>query len=299
MIEHYVSPDELRRLGSALLVILTTISLYALFAFLIVPSMRNANAPVTSAVEAPQGETGWLDPAEYPAAKSVAVPPVDPKTVMSPTPEMLARGRAVFAETCAPCHGTAGAGNGSSAATLKPLPRDFTRKEGWKNGYRIPDIYRTLEQGIPGSGMVSYNFLKKRDRMALVHFVQSLGAFDHGPEDPNALGVLASAFASGGEVIPARIPVSAAMKCLEREAATPQELHNLESASGLLRKSIVDKEAAETVLAGLGDWPQDVNGLASRISAGLPGNGFSPSVATYTLDSWRTLQEELSRSVAK
>jgi hypothetical protein len=55
--------------------------------------------------------------------------------------------------------------------------------------------------------------------MALAHVVQSLGAFDHGANDPKAMAALEKLFASAGEVIPNRIPVARAVDSLCREYA--------------------------------------------------------------------------------
>jgi len=219
MIERYVTPAELKRLLSALLVVAVFISIVALFAFLVVPGMRNVNEPGGEpAVAAVQGDTGWLDPTEYPAAARQVIPPVDPRTVLTPTPELLARGKTLYAQTCSPCHGAEGKGDGAAGATLRPVPRNFATKDGWKNGTRIEDIFRTLDEGIKGSAMVPYNYLSKKDRMALVHVVQSLGTFDHGTSDPKAREALERLFESAGEVIPNRIPVSRAIEILVKEA---------------------------------------------------------------------------------
>jgi len=219
MIERYVTPAEFRRLVSALLVVAVFISIAALFAFLVVPGTRNVNEPGgDTAVAAVQGETGWLDPTEYPAAARQLIPPVDPKTVLTPTPELLARGQALYSQTCAPCHGAEGRGNGAAGANLRPAPRNLTAKDGWKNGTRIEDIFKTLEAGIKGSAMVPYDYLSKKDRMALVHVVQSLGKFDHGASDPKAREALERVFEAAGEEIPNRIPVSRAIELLVKEA---------------------------------------------------------------------------------
>jgi mono/diheme cytochrome c family protein len=294
MIERYLSREELARLISALLLVVTFIAIFAFFAFLVVPSMRNANKPVSGpAVDAPQGDSGWLDPTDYPPQKGYTIPPVDPKTVMTATPEMLTRGQAVFNQTCAPCHGAEGHGDGAAAGGLKPPPRDFSKKDGWKNGYKIEGIYKTLDEGVKGSGMVSYNYMTRKDRMALVHYVQSLGSFDHGPEDPKALDDLAKSFASSAEVVPDRIPVAAAMKRIEAESSGAPALPGFESAPGFVKASVLDPGAAARTLAGIPQWSRDDSALAKAVSAGVPANGFSTQVATYTAQEWKTLQADL------
>jgi mono/diheme cytochrome c family protein len=300
MIERYLSREEFARLVSALVLVVTFIAIFALFAFLVVPSMRNANKPVSGpAVDAPQGESGWLDPTDYPPQKGYTIPPVDPKTVMTATPEMLTRGQVVYNQTCAPCHGAEGHGDGAAAGGLKPPPRNFAQKDGWKNGYKIEDIYKTLDEGIKGSAMVSYNFITRKDRMALVHYVQTLGTFDHGPEDPKALDAMAKTFAASGEVVPDRIPVATAMKRIEREYSGASGLPGFDAAPTLVRAAVCDAGAAARTLAGIPGWSKDDAVFARAVSAGVPANGFSTEVVTYTAQEWKALQADLLKMGAR
>ena len=219
-ISDFLSPEEFTRLASALLVVLGFIAIAAFFGFTVVPGLRyQAHDAGESQIRPVQGETGWLDPTDYPATAREVIPPIDPKTVMTPNPVLLTRGKALFAQTCATCHGPEGKGDGPGGAGLNPKPRNFLASSGWKNGTRLEDIYKTLDEGIKGSSMVSYNYLTKKDRMALVHVVQSLGAFDHGTSDLKAIASLEKLFASAGEVIPNRIPVARAVDVLCREYA--------------------------------------------------------------------------------
>jgi mono/diheme cytochrome c family protein len=219
-INDYLSMEELKRLASALLLVLGFIAIAAFFGFTVVPGLRyQAHTLPDAPILAVQGETGWLDPTDYPAMAREVIPPIDPATVMTPNPALMARGKALYAQTCATCHGPEGRGDGPGGTGLTPKPRIFTTKAAWKNGTRLEDIYKTLDEGIKGSSMVSYNYLSKKDRMALAHVVQSLGSFDHGASDPKAIATLEKLFASAGEVIPNRIPVSRAVDALCREYA--------------------------------------------------------------------------------
>ena len=224
MISDWLSPAESRRLASALMVVLGFLALAGVLAFLVVPSLRYQADPDkggpggTGLINPVLGETGWLDPTDYPATAKRNLPPIDPKTVMTASPALLEQGKALFAQECASCHGPAGKGDGPAGLSLTPRPRDFTSKDGWKNGPRLDAIYKTLDEGIPGSGMGSFTYLGKRDRMALDHYVQSLGAFDHGT-DPAGQAALEHLFATSGETLPNRIPVQAAVEALCREYA--------------------------------------------------------------------------------
>ncbi len=300
MIDQYVSPRELRRLVSTLLVAVGAIAIFALFAFIVVPGLRNANRPpVAPPVAAPQGESGWLDPTEYPPVRGYQLPPIDPNTVLTATPALLKRGQSLFEQNCTACHGPKGEGNGPAAATLNPRPRDFTHAQGWKNGYQRTGIFKTLTEGIRGTGMAAYDYLGARDRMALVHYVQSLGAFEHGADDQAALAALAKQFASAGEKIPNKIPVSLAMAKLEAEFNVPPPLPAPAAGSAgaaLLSRIVVDRARAAATLAHSPAWRHSLVELAQVVAAGAPDNGFAISAATLSADEWRRLYDALLTS---
>jgi high-affinity iron transporter len=298
VIDRYVSPEELRRLMSSLVVVIGGIMIPVLFALIIVPGLRNANKPPAAApVAAPVGETGWLDPTEVTPMKGYQTAPIDPNTVMTASPQLLERGKALFAQHCISCHGDAGGGDGPAAMGLQPPPRNFTRREGWKNGYELAEIFKTLKQGIAGGGMNSFDYLRADDRMALAHFVQSLGAFDHGEDDPAELDALAKQFASAGEKIPGRIPVSLAIAKLVHETV-PIAPIPAGDAGGLIARAIADGRRAAITLSGSAVWRDDPAALARIAVTGAPGNGFSVTAATFDARQWEALRGELLRMVA-
>lgn len=89
------------------------------------------------------------------------------------TPELIAKGKATFTSTCAPCHGDKGHGDGPAAVALNPKPRDYT-KDALKNGDRPEDIFKTLTEGLKNTQMVSFAHLPEADRWALVYYVLEL-----------------------------------------------------------------------------------------------------------------------------
>jgi mono/diheme cytochrome c family protein len=288
MIDRYVSPAELGRLLSALTVVLGFIATAALFAFLIVPGQRyQANTSDESAIVAVQGDSGWLDPTDYPPAKRLEIPPIDPATVMNSTPALLARGKELFAKNCIACHGPTGRGDGPGGKGLNPPPRDFTSPSGWKNGTRIENLYRTLESGLQGSAMVSYSFLPRRDRMALIHYVQSLGSFDHGKSDPAARAALERVFSSSGEVIPNRIPVRAAIDHLVAEYQPPAPVPPC-ARDADWNGVIADPRRA--ALTGRPWVDESLDVFANNVSRGVADNGFSPRVDTFSRRQWNRLR---------
>lgn len=84
--------------------------------------------------------------------------------------ESIQLGNQVFVQNCAPCHGIAGDGKGTAAATLIPEPANFKLKQ--------PDfdyIMQVLSNGIPGTGMPAWrDQISETNRRALGYYVRSL-----------------------------------------------------------------------------------------------------------------------------
>jgi len=90
----------------------------------------------------------------------------------------LGVGKALFAATCASCHGDTGAGNGPAAGALAPAPTNFHLKK--PTQARAWDV---LENGVPGTAMPPWQTqLNANERRALVEFVRSL----YGPPQGNS-----------------------------------------------------------------------------------------------------------------
>lgn len=85
----------------------------------------------------------------------------------------LERGRTLYAEHCASCHGPDGNGKGVASTGLNPPPIAFTDKE--RAAERsIFALYQVIEQGIDGTSMASFAHLPAQDRWALALYVGSL-----------------------------------------------------------------------------------------------------------------------------
>lgn len=116
---------------------------------------------------------------DHPAV--IETPPVISQTAEGlETKGMLAKGRLLYGEYCAKCHGIDGNGKGPLAADLSTKPQNFTKGEykfrSTMSG-ELPtdaDLFRTITVGIPGTAMESYQDLPEPDRMALVTYLKSL-----------------------------------------------------------------------------------------------------------------------------
>jgi mono/diheme cytochrome c family protein len=302
MIEKYVDAEELKRMISILVVIVGCLIIAALFGILVVPGLRNANKPAApTAVSPVTGETGWLDPAEFPVQKGRLIPPVDPTTLMKPSEELTGVGKKLYEADCATCHGTLGRGDGP-ASNINPRPRDFKAAESeWTNGPDMPDIYKTLSKGVPGTSMASFDYLTKKERMALVHYVQALGEYPGKAGSAAAMQALSKELAAPGEKTNNRIPVSMAMAKLESEFVFPDPLiipaDDDSPGTVILRRTIMDGSRAAQVLSASGLWRSGPEALARSVISDAPQNGFSTTVATLKPIEWKELYQELVKRI--
>jgi high-affinity iron transporter len=85
-----------------------------------------------------------------------------------------ARGKGIYDEKCAACHGPAGKGDGPAGAALDPKPADFTdafHSRYYSDAGRI----RIIEKGSPGTAMPPWEAqLDPNAVLAVYAFVRSL-----------------------------------------------------------------------------------------------------------------------------
>ena len=86
---------------------------------------------------------------------------------------LTAHGENIYQTYCSLCHGKTGVGDGPGGQGLNPPPRDLIVGE-WQIGGSSIQLYKTLIEGIEGTSMVSFSYLSKVDRWALVHYVRSI-----------------------------------------------------------------------------------------------------------------------------
>lgn len=164
------------------------------------------------------------------------VPPVNLSAIKTATPQLLSEGEKLYKSNCSSCHGETGAGGGPASAGLNPAPRNFTSLEGWKNGAKLSGIYTTLQEGIPGSAMVSYDYLLPEQKFALAHYIRTTFV-PNPPEDTQSdLDALDATYnLSAGQQLPAQIPVAQAKLIVLNESQS--NLSRVETALNKLENS--------------------------------------------------------------
>lgn len=133
------------------------------------------------------------------------------------TPELLATGKQTFAMQCSVCHGSEGKGDGPGAVALNPKPRDFTSGY-WRFGGGAFRVFKTISEGSPGTAMAAFSNLSVKERMALSHFVRSLGPKQE-EDKPEDIPVAGASVGASQEVKTQKIPVSFAIQRIIEEEA--------------------------------------------------------------------------------
>ncbi len=96
-----------------------------------------------------------------------------PIPLLPTSPPDYARGKRLYAQACASCHGVAGAGDGPAAAGLEPPPIDFTDRAR-ADQRSVFALYQVIDQGLDGTSMASYAALPVEDRWALATYVGAM-----------------------------------------------------------------------------------------------------------------------------
>jgi mono/diheme cytochrome c family protein len=226
---------------------------------------------------------------DLPVVQARTVPPVDIFKMKDATTELIQKGKELYTTNCASCHNETGAGGGPAAVGMNPAPRNFTSPDGWKNGRTLSAIYTTLEEGIEGSSMISYNFLTPQERISIAHYIRKEFIPNPPVDTDDDLSALNSLYnLSGGMEIPAQIPVSTAMEILASEnidksnkfAAASNLIMSEETsfAVDVFNNVVNNKKLALSSLINSSSWRAGEKAFAEFITVNIGQNGFSSRV---------------------
>jgi mono/diheme cytochrome c family protein len=226
------------------------------------------------------------------------LPPVDVMKVSVSSPELLQKGKELFKANCSSCHGDNGEGNGSASATLNPKPRNFHSLQGWTNGSKISQIYKTLQEGITKYGMASFGYLPPEDRFALIHYVRSFTTGHPVDTQQEIQGLETSYQLSKGTSTPGQIPIQFAEKNIVAESSPSVAriaglAASIKAGSGnsgeeLFVRLAKDKRKALTALVQ-GTASVSVDQFIRVISSDPLQIGFKAEVVQLSAAQWTTL----------
>lgn len=157
--------------------------------------------------------------------KGNIMPPVDLGIIQNPPAELVDKGKELYQNNCASCHGNSGLGDGAAGVALNPKPRDLSSTDGWTNGREFPQLYKTLEEGILENGMAAYEYLPPIDRIAIIQYIRTLADFpqvtDEQVQELDAVYQLTE-----GKQTTNQIPVDLAMTKVVNENKISQKISN-------------------------------------------------------------------------
>ena len=88
------------------------------------------------------------------------------------TPDLVAKGKSLYASKCLTCHGEKGDGMGPAGKYLNPKPRNFSTGP-YKKGDKASDLFTTITNGLDGTAMIGFKDVLEADRWAMVYYVQT------------------------------------------------------------------------------------------------------------------------------
>lgn len=226
------------------------------------------------------------------------IPSIDIKDVTEPNTDLLEAGKNLFVTMCASCHGEDGEGGGPGAAALNPPPRNFVSEESWINGRTLSGIYTTLQEGIPGTGMIPYDILTPKDKFSLAHYIRKQFIVNPPQVSNDEISALDQLYnLSAGVSLPAQIPVANAINIIEKE--NNEKVEKVEDALGKIRNSssagatlffkVTDDQfkALSTLVISNG-W-NDEYSFKNFLTGNLITNGFNGQIFSLTDNEWFTL----------
>lgn len=155
----------------------------------------------------------------------VNLPAVDVFQLAKPTPELVERGKNFYNSNCSSCHGESGKGDGAAGAFMNPKPRNLTSPEGWVNGRKISQMFKTLQEGLIKSGMPAYSHINPEELFAVIHYIRTFSN-DFPIDTQDDLKALNETYKlSEVKVTTGKIPTSKASFLILTEASAERSLY--------------------------------------------------------------------------
>lgn len=243
---------------------------------------------------------------DLPLVEASTVPAVDIRTINEPNTALLESGKSLYVTNCVACHGEDGQGRGPGAAALNPPPRDFSNPEGWKNSGTVAGIFASLQEGFPGTAMISYDFLTAADKFSIAHYIRSEFITNPSPNNPDELTALDQLYnISAGTDIPAQIPVANAIQIVVDENNFQVEkvnnalinIQNKSSEGANLFNKVTDDEIIALSGLVMDEYWISENSFRELLIRNLNHNGFNGQIFSLTDNEWSILFSFLKNNI--
>ena len=227
---------------------------------------------------------------------------LSPSKILPASPELLAQGKKVYEQKCAPCHGLDGQGEGEAAYLLYPKPRDFVKARylivsTWETEPTDEDLYTTISRGIPGSAMPSWAHLQEEIRWALVHYIKSFSRYPIEPKMTESTNE-----EEGGIIkVPPEPPYTAKAKARAQElfAEGCAPCHGTTGRGDGVQEQFDEKgypTRPRDLTQGIFKGRPDAAEIYRRIVVGLPGSPMPMNDEVYGEGAWHLTHFILSMS---
>ncbi len=235
---------------------------------------------------------------DIPFQSPAVLPPLDVRMATVPSDSAIARGREVYRANCASCHGDNGLGDGAAGLVMNPKPRNFHAPDGWTNGAKIAEIYKTLQEGIVRNGMASYAYLSPADRFALIHLVRTFHPAPPVDSQEEIAGLETTYQLAKGSTVAAQIPVRDAARRLIEEHARSVAALSKDAASPaapgdpagvLFRRVTANPERVLTAMRSAKPQIAALDDFVRLVTADPVQLGFRTSVSGLSREEWAAL----------